>query len=67
MLKPIPILFYNPAQNDEVSTPYLRAEIGQARLLEGHFLVDFQCFFFYVAVAGGISSNLKYSIDILCV
>ena len=31
---------------------------------EGHFEVDFRCFFFYVPVAGGISSSLKYSIDI---
>ena len=30
---------------------------------EGHFEVDFRCFFFYVPVAGGISSSLKYSID----
>ena len=30
---------------------------------EGHFKVDFQCFFFYVPVAGGISSTLKYSIE----
>ena len=29
----------------------------------GHFEVDFRCFFFYVPVAGGISSSLKYNID----
>ena len=40
---------------------HLRAGFGFTR---GSFLGRFSVFFFYVPVAGGISSSLKYSIDI---
>ena len=39
---------------------HLRAGFGLTR---GSFLGRFSVFFFYVPVAGGISSSLKYSID----
>ena len=64
MLWPIPILFYRPAKNGEVSTSFHICKLELASP-EGNFWSIFGFLNFDVPVAGGIWSSLKYNIDML--